>query len=276
MSGPPVVLTIAGTDSGGAAGVAADLTTVAALGAHGACAVTAVTAQDTTGVHHVVQLSAEDVQAQVDAVLGDLPVAAVKTGMLGTVEVAKVVAHLPRGLPVVVDPVLVATSGAELGDEAVVAAYRDHVLPRATVVTPNPEEALRLAGAGPEDPREEVALALHAMGPAVVLTGGDPDADSCHDVVVDAGRVRVLEHPAVPTRNDHGTGCTFSSALAVHLGRGAPLVDAATAAQSFVAGALRTSAGWQLGRGRGTVAHTFAGGARDLVRNREARAAELT
>lgn len=258
MSTPLVALTVAGTDSGGAAGVAADLTTFAALGAHGACAVTAVTAQDTTGVHRVVQLSADDVQAQVDAVLGDLPVGAVKTGMLGTAQVAKVVAGLPPHLPLVVDPVLVATSGAELGDDAVVAAYRDHVLPRATVVTPNVDEARRLVGAGPDDARQDVARALHALGPAVVLTGGDPGAATCRDVVVDGhGRVQVVEHPAVPTTGDHGTGCTFSAALAVHLGRRQPLVDAVAAAQSFVAAALRRSAGWRLGRGRGPVAHTF-------------------
>jgi hydroxymethylpyrimidine/phosphomethylpyrimidine kinase len=259
VSSPVVALTVAGTDSGGAAGVTADMITFAALGAHGACAVTAVTAQDTVGVHHVVHLTADDVRAQVDAVLKDLPVAVVKTGMLGTEEVAGVVTDLPPGLPLVVDPVLVATSGAELGDAAVVAAYRDHVLARATVVTPNLDEALRLTGAGPADPPEDVARALHAFGPAVVLTGGDPDAPTCRDVVVDGrGAVRTIEHAAVTTTNDHGTGCTFAAALAVHLARGADLIDAATAAHAFVAAALRTSTDWRLGRGRGPVAHTFA------------------
>lgn len=259
MSTPLVALTVAGTDSGGAAGVAADLTTFAALGAHGACAVTAVTAQDTVGVHHVVQLSADDVRAQVDAVLADLPVAVVKTGMLGSEEVAGVVTDLPPALPLIVDPVLIATSGAELADAAVVAAYRDHVLARADVVTPNLDEALRLTGAAPADPREDVARALHALGPAVVLTGGDPDGGICRDVVVDGrGRVRTLDHAAVPSLNDHGTGCTFAAALAVHIARGADLIAAAAAAHLFVAAALRASAGWRLGRGRGPVAHTFA------------------
>lgn len=258
MSRPLVTLTIAGTDSGGAAGVAADLTTFAALGAHGACAVTAVTAQDTTGVHGVVQLTAADVQAQVDAVLEDLPVAAVKTGMLGTPEIARLLGRLPEHLPLVVDPVLVATSGAELGGEDVVRAYREHVLPRATVVTPNLDEAARLVGASLGDPVRDIALALHAMGPAVVLTGGDPGASTCCDVVVDHdGRTHLLEHETVPTHNDHGTGCTYSAALAVELGRGLPLLHAAVLAQAFVARALRTSAGWRLGRGRGPVAHTF-------------------
>ncbi len=256
---PLVALTVAGTDSGGAAGVAADLTTFAALGAHGACAITAVTAQDTTGVRRVVLVAADEVQAQIDAVLDDLPVSVVKAGMLGSAEVAQVVARLPSGLPLVVDPVFRTTSGATLADDGLVAAYRDHVLPRSTVATPNFAEACRLTGAGPDDPREDVALALHALGPAVVLTGGDPEADLCRDVVVDdRGRVRLVEHAAVPTRNDHGTGCTFSAALVVHLGRGEPLLAAATAAQSFVAAALRRSTGWRLGRGRGPLAHTFA------------------
>lgn len=256
MSTPAVVLTVAATDSGGAAGVAADLTTFAALGVHGACAVTAVTAQDTTGVHQVVPLTAEQVQAQVDAVLGDLPVAAVKTGMLGAPEIARVVANLPEGLPVVVDPVLVATSGAELANEDVVRAYREQVLPRATVVTPNREEAIRLTGADNDATSEDLAQALHTLGPCVVLTGGDSVARLCHDVLVDPdGRTRVLTHAAVPTRNDHGTGCTFSAALAVGLARGLDLPRAVQQAQAFVAQALRTSRTWRLGRGRGPVAH---------------------
>lgn len=256
MSTPRVALTIAGTDSGGAAGIAADLTTFAALGLHGACAVTAVTAQDTTGVHAIVRLGVEDVASQVDAVLDDLPVAVVKTGMLGTPDIARMVATLDRRIPVVVDPVLVATSGATLGDDDLVAAYRDHVLPRATVVTPNLGEAVRLAGADPDDDPRDIALALHAMGPAVVLTGGDPTTGRCRDLLVDAGaRTTVLEHAAVATSNDHGTGCTFSAALAAGIAEGHRLEHAVRRAQAFVARALRTSQAWRLGRGRGPVAH---------------------
>ncbi len=256
MSTPPVVLSVAGTDSGGAAGLAADLATFAALGVHGACAVTAVTAQDTTGVHRVVAMAADDVRAQVHAVLGDLPVAAAKTGMLGSAEVAHVVTVLLAGrVPLVVDPVLVATSGAVLGDEALVAAYRDVLLPRADVVTPNRDEALALTGLPPDSATEELALAVHALGPSVVLTGGDPTTGCCRDVVVRAGVTTVLAHPAVVTTNDHGTGCTYSAALAVHLARGLDLETAARHAQAFVARALATSATWQLGRGRGPVAH---------------------
>jgi hydroxymethylpyrimidine/phosphomethylpyrimidine kinase len=267
MSTPLVVLTIAGTDSGGAAGLAADLSTFAALGAHGACAVTAITAQDTTGVHRVRVLDAADVRAQAQAVLGDLPVAAVKTGMLGSAAVAQVVGDLATSLargpaagvvPLVVDPVLTSTSGAALADDELIAAYREVLLPRCTVVTPNLAEASRLTGLGPDRPPAQIGEALRALGPAVVLTGGDPSVGRCRDVVVDrAGLITVLEHPAVPTRNDHGTGCTYSAALAVHLAGGLDLVPAARLAQAFVGRALATSAGWRLGRGRGPVAHVF-------------------
>lgn len=257
MTTPLVALSIAGTDSGGAAGLAADLATFAALGAHGACAVTAVTAQDTTGVSRVVRLAPDDVQAQVDAVLADLPVGVVKTGMLGSAEVATLVAGI-EGVPVVVDPVLVATSGARLGSHEVVAAYREVLLPRAAVTTPNRDEAVRLTGLDPRTPAPELAAALAATGPAVVLTGGDPGSARCGDVVAEpSGAITVLEHDTVPTRNDHGTGCTFSAALAVHLGHGADLLTAVRRAQAFVSAALTTSATWRLGRGRGPVAHVL-------------------
>ena len=258
MTTPLVVLSVAGTDSGGAAGLAADLATFAALGVHGACAVTAVTAQDTTGVHRIVALEADDVGAQIRAVLDDLPVAAAKTGMLGSAAVARLVAELlAGGTPLVVDPVLVATSGAVLGDEALIAAYREVLLPRADVVTPNHDEAATLTGLPRSTAPEDLALAVHALGPAVVLTGGDPRTGTCRDIVVGAAGLRVLEHPAVKTANDHGTGCTYSAALAVHLARGLDLESAARQAQAFVARALATSTTWQLGLGRGPVAHVF-------------------
>ncbi|MEJ7636132.1 bifunctional hydroxymethylpyrimidine kinase/phosphomethylpyrimidine kinase [Aeromicrobium sp.] len=259
MTSPAVVLSIAGTDSGGSAGLAADLTTFAALGAHGCCAVTAVTAQSTTGVDSIVPLAATDVQAQMVAVLEDLPVAAAKAGMLGSAQTAYVVADLVAGsVPLVIDPVLVATSGATLGDDALVAAYRDVLLPKCTVVTPNLDEAARLTGLDPQRPAIEIARALHEIAPAVVLTGGDPSAQVCRDVVIDTiGRLTVLEHPTVPSGNDHGTGCTFSAALAVHLAHGLDLQSAVRLAQAFVAAALTISASWELGRGRGPVAHVF-------------------
>lgn len=227
---PPVVLTIAGSDSGGAAGIAADLTTFAALGCHGSVAITAVTAQCTLGVHRVVQLSADDVVAQIRAVLDDLPVAAVKTGMLGSAAVAQaIVDTLPQGLPLVVDPVLVATSGAVLGDDDVATAYREVLLPRATVATPNADEA--------------------------AVLGALPCPSLITDQSVDVLDGLELRTPVVPTENDHGTGCTHSAALAAYLAHGHALPTAAWKAQQFVVARLMGSATWSLGRGRGPVSH---------------------
>lgn len=274
----PVVLAVAGTDSGGAAGLAADLATVGHLGCHGACVVTAVTAQDTTGVHAVHPVPVDVVAAQVDAVLGDLPVAVVKTGMLGSPEVVRVVATRLSHLPLVVDPVLVATSGAVLGDAGVVAAYRTQLLPVALVATPNLTEARALAGR--DDAAPELAARLADLGCAVVVTGG-PEwrpgqrSATCTDwVCAPGGRAEPLGHRAVPTTADHGTGCTFASALAALLAQtrgphpcadtGCPperltddvLVSACHRAASYVTAQLTTSSTWRLGRGRGPIAHT--------------------
>ena len=255
---PPVVLTVAGTDSGGAAGMAADLATFAAHGVHGACAVTAVTAQDTTGVHDVHLVPPRVVDGQIEAVLADLPVAAAKTGMLGSPEVVALVARRLGRLPLVVDPVLVATSGAVLGGDDVRQAYLHHLLPVARVVTPNLDEARALTGA--DGPPEELAERLAELGAAVVLTGGG-GADVCTDwLAVRGGGVTPLPHPAVQTTNDHGTGCTFSAALAARLARGEDLDTAARRAADFTTHQLRTGRAWDLGRGRGPVAHTIPAG----------------
>lgn len=215
---PPVVVTIAGTDSGGAAGIAADLTTFAALGVHGACVVTAVTAQDTLGVRAIHPVPLDVVAAQLDAVLTDLDPVAVKTGMLATPEVVRLVAERCAGRIVVVDPVLVATSGAVLGSAAVVRAYLEHLLPVATVSTPNAEEY--------------DALGSPDLATVLVTRGGD-----------------------IATTNDHGTGCTHSSALAAYLALGDDVATAAARADAFVARQLHVSKDWTLGRGRGPVAH---------------------
>lgn len=255
---PPVALTVAGTDSGGAAGIAADLTTLAAHGVHGACVVTALTAQDTTGVHAVHVPPQAMVEAQLDAVLDDLPVAAAKTGMLGSPETVRLVAERLAHLPLVVDPVLVATSGAVLGDEAVRAAYLEHLLPVASVLTPNRHEAGALLGH--DGPSASLAAELSTYGCAVVVTGG-PDgaratASTCTDwLAVPEGAPIPLRHPAVVTDNDHGTGCTFSAALAALLARGLPLVDAVARAGAYTSAQLALGRDWDLGQGRGPVAH---------------------
>lgn len=261
MSGPPVVLAVGGTDSGGAAGLAADLATAGHLGCHAACAVAAVTAQDTTGVHAVHAVPVHVVAAQLDAVLTDLPVAVVKTGMLGSAEVVRLVTELLGPLPLVVDPVLAATSGAVLGGPAVRRAYRDHLLPAATVATPNLDEARALAGR--DGPAPELAARLADRGCAVVVTGGPEWRDGtgrepgdCTDWLCEpGGTARPLRHRAVPTTADHGSGCTYASALAAHLAHEAPLTEAARAAATYVGDRLAESRDWRLGRGRGPVSH---------------------
>ena len=268
MTTPPVVLTVAGTDSGGAAGIAADLATIGHHGCHGACVVTAITAQDTTGVHAVHQVPIEMVDAQLSAVLDDLPVAVVKTGMLGTPAAVELVVHRLAHLPLVVDPVLVATSGAVLGDSTVARAHR-RLARVATVITPNLDEARALTGR--DGTPADLAARLSDLGCAVVLTGGEAGVDW---LALPGGTPHPLAHPPVDTTNDHGTGCTFASALAARLAatRGPnphpgvgptpadltaeALVAACRGAAAYVAGQLTTSATWDLGRGRGPIAHT--------------------
>jgi len=264
---PPVALTIAGSDSGGGAGIQADLLTFAALGVHGTSAVTALTAQNTVGVTGVHVPPAGFLRAQLDAVLADLPVAAVKTGMLATEEVVRTVGEaaaagrLPR---LVVDPVLVSSTGARLLDPGAEAAYVDVLFPHALVVTPNTREAAALLGTPVHTVAEarEAARRLGEWGPAWVVVkgghlagdGGD-DAEDAVDVVHETatGEVTELRRPRVATVNDHGTGCTFAAATAASLARGLAVADALAAAKRFVHEGLVASAGWRLGGGHGPV-----------------------
>lgn len=269
---PPVALTIAGSDSGGGAGIQADLTTFAALGVHGTTAVTAVTAQDTTGVHSAHPLPLEVVLAQLRCVLRDLRPAVVKVGMLAHPGIARAVARFAAAgrLPsLVVDPVLVSTSGHSLAADGVIRVLRHDLLPHAALITPNTDEAAALLDTTPAttvDEQADQAVALLALGPAaVVVTGGRahdragragiPRTDRV-DVLADANGTHVYRSPEITTRNDHGTGCTFAAAAAGFLARGETTVDAVLSARAFVRHALSTSADWRHGAGRGPVAHT--------------------
>ncbi|MFI5832346.1 bifunctional hydroxymethylpyrimidine kinase/phosphomethylpyrimidine kinase [Micromonospora sp. NPDC051300] len=255
---PQTVLTIAGSDSGGGAGIQADLKTFAALGAYGTSVLTAVTAQNTRGVDAVLPLPPQTVRDQLDSVLGDFAVRAVKTGMLGTPAVAGAVAEAARDgrLPhLVVDPVLVATSGHRLG---VVEAV-ERLLPYAEVATPNCAEAAALTG-GPVGTVEEMvaaAEALAARGPAfVVVTGGDVDAaGESVDVLAGGGTTRLLRAPRVDTRHSHGTGCSFAAAVAVRLAAGDAAPVAVAAAKEYVTRALTGARRWELGAGHGPLDH---------------------
>ena len=259
---PAVALTIAGSDSGGGAGIQADLVTFAALGVHGASAVTALTAQNTVGVSGVHVPPVEFLRAQLDAVLADLPVAAVKTGMLATEEVVLAVAEYAAAgrLPnLVVDPVLVSSTGARLLDPGAETAYREALFPHALVVTPNTREAQALLGAPVEslDDARRAAGKLGEWGPQwVVVKGGHLAAkDGACDVVVESatGEITELCLPRIDTRNDHGTGCSFGAATAAGLARGLPVTEALRVAKRFVHDGLERSAQWALGGGHGPV-----------------------
>ena len=258
---PAVALTIAGSDSGGGAGIQADLVTFAALGVHGASAITALTAQNTVGVAGVHVPPVGFLRDQLDAVLDDLPVGAVKTGMLATEEVVLAVADYAAAgrLPhLVVDPVLVSSTGARLLDTGAEAAYREALFPHALVVTPNAREAAALLGRPVEttDDAREAAAAIGAWGPRwVVVKAGHMPGDAACDVVVEAatGRVTELCRPRVLTDNDHGTGCTFAAATAAGLALGRPVAQALDDAKRFVHEGLVRSATWALGAGHGPV-----------------------
>ena len=254
---PPVALTVAGTDPCGGAGIAADLRTFAALGVHGALAVAAVTVQDTTGVSEVHALDAGLVTAQIRAVCGDLDVAATKTGLLSTPDnVAAVAAQAPALGSLVVDPVLRASTGAALGGEGLAEAYLRALVPVATVVTPNTDEAAALTGVPVDDVaamRRAAARLVAAGAGAAVVTGGHLGGRAVVDVVCDGAGCVELSAPRVPTGNTHGTGCTFAAAVAAHLALGRNAADAARLAQQFVGRALAGATGWRLGTGPGPL-----------------------
>ncbi|MBA2566961.1 MAG: bifunctional hydroxymethylpyrimidine kinase/phosphomethylpyrimidine kinase [Thermoleophilaceae bacterium] len=249
---PPRVLAIAGSDSGGGAGIQADLKALASCGVHGMTAITAITAQNTIGVRSVHAVPPESIVDQVRAVAGDIGVDAVKIGMLGSAETIEAVEQalgLVANVPVVLDPVMVAESGAVLLDEDARRALRGRLLPRATVATPNLSEARVLAGAeadadadrpGPEtgEDAESLARAVHALGPdAVVVTGGH--RAEAADVFFDGARIVAIPGERHPDGAAHGSGCTHSSALAAFLARGAAPLDAARAAREVAAAAVR-------------------------------------
>lgn len=257
---PPVALTIAGVDSGGAAGVAADLKTFAARGVYGTLVVTALTAQDTTKVHGSLAVDPAFLALQLDAVLDDFPVRAVKTGMLATSALVDLVAARAAAgaLPqLVVDPVMVATSGAALVEGDAPRAYR-RLLAHAEVVTPNIPEAEELLDC-PIRSRAamaDAARALHGLGcRVVVVKGGHLAGGRAIDVCFDGEELVELDGPKVPTRNVHGTGCTLSAAIAAELARGASAFAAVSAAKAYVAEALARAADWRLGAGPGPLDH---------------------
>lgn len=267
---PPVVLTIAGSDSGGGAGIQADLRTFAALAVHGASAITAVTAQNTMRVEAIHRVPASFVDAQIAAVLADIKVDAVKTGMLAMLDTIEVVARRAEAgdLPnLVVDPVMVASSGDRLLDEDAEAAYLERLLPLASVATPNQREAGVLLGRPVvtiDDCRDAVIdLATRGLQTPVV-TGGQLEGDLAVDVAWIDGALVELDMPMLATSNIHGTGCSFASAIAAGLASGLGAAQAIREAKSFVHQAIRGAVGWRLGSGRGPIDHLSWGPPRNV------------
>ncbi|MCK6528126.1 bifunctional hydroxymethylpyrimidine kinase/phosphomethylpyrimidine kinase [Myxococcota bacterium] len=261
----PVVLTIAGSDSGGGAGIQADLKTFHAFGCFGTTAITAVTAQDTRGVRGVHRVPVETVVAQVRAVAEDLRPSACKSGMLGTGEAVRAVAaaldrhRLPR---YVLDPVMVATSGDRLLDREGERAVLDELVPRAAVVTPNLDEASLLVGFPVRDV-ESMARAAEALvsrgARAALVKGGHLESDALVDLLWDGAEWREWRRPRLATRNTHGTGCTLSAAIAAGLARGHDLPRAVGDALDYVRRAIEAAPG--LGSGHGPLNHMVTGGA---------------
>lgn len=256
---PPRVLTIAGSDSGGGAGIQADLKTMLALGVHGMSALTAITAQNSLGVSGVWDLPAEAVRGQIRAVVDDIGVDAVKTGMLSSAEIVGVVVDALAGLPapLVVDPVAVSKHGDPLLAAEAVEAVRRDLVPLATVVTPNTDEAELLTGVkvASEDDLRRAAEAVLALGPRwVLLKGGHlRDSDRSVDVLTDGTAWHELSSPRHDNRHTHGTGCTLASALTSGLAKGLDVPTATAEAKDYVSGAIE--AGFALGTGIGPVDH---------------------
>ena len=257
----PRVLTIAGSDSGGGAGIQADLKTFAAIGVYGASAITAITAQNTVGVRAIHEVPVDVVAAQIDAVLEDIGADAAKTGMLSSAAIIEAVADRLRAHGVdrlVVDPVMIAKSGDRLLREDAVRALRETLLPIAAVVTPNAPEATVLSGVEVVDlvSAREAARRIADLGPRMVIVkGGHLGGDRSDDLVWDGREFSTLTGARIATRHTHGTGCTFSAAIAAYLARGLAPLAAAREARAYLQGAMENAE--PLGAGHGPVNHLW-------------------
>jgi hydroxymethylpyrimidine/phosphomethylpyrimidine kinase len=254
------VLIVAGSDSGGGAGIQADLKTVTMLDAFAATAITALTAQNTEGVYGVLPIDPAFIRRQMEVVLADIGADAIKTGMLhddGVIEtVAAVLAEMAPQTPLVLDPVMVAKGGAPLIEAGAIDALKRLLVPRAAVLTPNlPEAEILLAGAIADvAAMREAARALLALGcSAVLLKGGHLAGDTVHDVLATATGLREWTSPRIDSRHTHGTGCTLASAIAAGLAQGMPVEAAVERARDYVRGAIATAPGF--GRGHGPLDH---------------------
>ncbi|MGB9026473.1 MAG: bifunctional hydroxymethylpyrimidine kinase/phosphomethylpyrimidine kinase [Rhodomicrobium sp.] len=261
----PVALSIAGSDSSAGAGLQADLKTFSALGVYGATVVTAITAQNTKGVTATHVLPPDIVSAQIDSVCSDLCIRAVKTGMLGkegcVIAVAEALQRWAAGVPIVVDPVMVSTSGSRLLDKDAVTALTARLLPLASLLTPNIQEAAALLDMQPAqnegDAREQAARLL-ALGPkAVLIKGGHAKGADAIDFFYDGSTFRAYSAPRIPAKNTHGTGCTLASAIAAYLVKGLPMQDAIAQAKIYLQGAIERAGEFEIGAGAGPLPHFY-------------------
>lgn len=258
----PIALTIAGSDSGGGAGLQADLKAFSAAGVYGASVVTAVTAQNTKTVTAVHEVPADIVAAQITAVLDDLNVGAIKIGMLFSPAIINAVAAGLTGFagPVVLDPVMIAKSGDALLQDAAITALMAELIPQADLLTPNLPEAARLLGASEAQSlgdMEDQAHALMALGPkAVLMKGGHSQGAICTDLLLERDHPTTrFDAPRVDTQNTHGTGCTYSASIAAEMAKGRNLSDAVSVAHGYLQGAIRAADQMTIGEGHGPVHH---------------------
>lgn len=260
----PIALTIAGSDSGGGAGIQADLKAMSANGCFGASVITVITAQNTTSVTAVHEVPCAVVAAQIEAVISDISVCAIKLGMLFSPQIIETVAQSLKNFkgPLIVDPVMIAKSGdALLQDEAIDTMVK-HIFPIATLLTPNLPEAARLLGEAEAKTPEEMAaqgMRLLSMGPkAVLMKGGHAKGNTCTDLLIDAsGVVASFSASKVTTRNTHGTGCTYSATIAANVAKGMDLHAAVSAAHSYLKAAILAADNLNIGSGHGPVHHFY-------------------
>jgi hydroxymethylpyrimidine/phosphomethylpyrimidine kinase len=265
MSRTRAALSIAGSDSSAGAGLQADLKTFSALGVYGATVITAVTAQNTRGVMAVHVIPAEIITAQLDAVFSDLSIAAVKTGMLGSEEAivatASGLGRWARDIPIVIDPVMMSTTGSRLLEAGAEKALVERLIPLASLMTPNLQEAATLLNfpiARSEDEIKDQAQRLLALGPsAVLIKGGHGEGPDATDIFFDGASFQSYSTPRIATANTHGTGCTFASAIAAFLVRGLPLERAIAEAKAYLHEALEHANELSIGNGSGPVSHFY-------------------
>jgi len=253
-------LTIAGSDSGGGAGIQADLKSFSAHGVYGASVITAITAQNTRLVSDVEAVSPAMIGAQIDAVLSDIRIDAIKIGMLATPAVIEAVARALAHYhgPIVLDPVMVAKSGDALLQDDAVSCLTEMLLPRASLLTPNIPEAARLLEGQHDMSPQEQGKALLALGPAAVLMkGGHADGAVCHDYLITSNTIAIFEAPRIATDNTHGTGCSLSSAISAGLAKSLPLDAAVGAAHRWLHGAIKAADDLDIGQGHGPVHHFY-------------------